>query len=185
MPKEPTRRNYLGARSSGWGYKQGHSIVQMKEQYAQDMLALDLSELADKWGPDPPRFLETGDNWRPNSTHLRSPSFECQYGIEYTPYETPQTDSLFARIPHTAALRAHRAMREGHLVEAFKIGVDIFPPPGTRLLLTRVWKGQRKVERERAPVLEAVVRDLIEPKTASAEIALVTQITVPPAPAPK
>jgi hypothetical protein len=185
MPKEPTRREYRGGRASGWGYKQGHSVLQMKDAYAQDMLELDLSQLVDKWGPDPPRFLETGDNWRPNSTHLRSPSFECQYGIEYTPYDAPRTDSLFARIPHSAALKARRDLQQGHVVDAQQVGVYCFPPPGTVLRLTRVWKGQRATERERAPVVEATVRDIVEPKRASAEVQLVAQIAVPPAPGPK
>ena len=182
--KAPTNRNYRQQQQSGWGFKQQLSVEQMKDQYAADMLTMDLQQLTQKWGPDPPRFLETGRDWRPNSNHLRSPHFECQFGIEYTASALPQTDALFARIPHTAALKARRDLQQGRVVDSLQVGVYCFPPPGTRLYLTRVWKGQRAAERERAPVVECVVRDLIEPKRASAEVSLAVAITVPPAEAP-
>jgi len=136
-------------------YRQGLSIAELRERFADDLRRGDARELEALYGPDRARFMgaDAAGHFRPTSVHAGSPLYRDALGREYTPYDTPTAREWLVRIPPQFARRAARALRTGDTPADADL-VD-FPQPGERLALTRVHYG-------RGPRDEAIVDARVE-----------------------
>ncbi len=119
---------------TGVMYRLGFVISELQERYAADAQTQTPEEMMRLYGRQG-KHLQ-----RPTSQHLQSPLLKDQYGIEYTPVELGSTIYWYARISPAKAKAARAALAEGKSVRANQIGGDIYPPPGTLLMLTRFRK---------------------------------------------
>lgn len=186
--KQGAARAHQHARAPAVGvmYRQGLGISDLKERFVEDASQMTAAQMEVAYGRDHKRgtgLMEGSRDRQITSYHLRSPYYIDQYGIEYTPRDTPTTDSLFARISPREAAKLRRKLEAGdNIDDQSEIGVWCFPPPGTVLQL-RIhprYHGAliREYGRDRAKLMlqevnaSAIVEDLVNPKTASVEILL-------------
>jgi hypothetical protein len=96
-------------------YRQGLSVVALREQYDADVQTQSAEELALLYGNDKPRFLgdDAHSRMRTTSFHLRAPLYEDDRGRQYTPVEEPHSVEWWVRIPPRYARRLFQAIRAG------------------------------------------------------------------------
>jgi len=146
------------------------SIAELRARFLADV-----SEGADddehhyaRWGADKPRFMDTGEpTMRPTAQNLLAPLWRDNEGRQYTPDDIDgggKCDVWWVRIP-PGLTRRQRA--------AGIIDMTPFPQPGDQLEWHRISYGRRVPDDDGVPdVVRVRVMDLIEPKTASAQITL-------------
>lgn len=142
-------------------YRGAESIAALQERFLQDV-DIDDDVYRARYGRDAPRFLNTGERtMRPTAKHLLAPLWRDSEGREYTPHDIGErgtTDVWWVRIPPGLTRQQRRA---GNVM------LTEFPQPGEQLLWRRV--GGRV---EDAATVVVVVSQLVEPKTASAQVVL-------------
>jgi hypothetical protein len=179
---------------AGVMYRQGLSISELQTRMQSDLRDGLLSEaqLYAAYGRDHKQgagLLEDEPDHRITSYHLRSPFYVDQFDIEYTPRETPSTESLLARISPSKARSLRKRMQVGDSIDdQAEIGVWCFPPAGTVLQLRmhrRFYAAlMRQHGRDRAKqmlldvVATVTVVAVSGSKTASAEIDLARPLQV-------
>ena len=189
----PAERERARKRVKEMAYRQGLSVSQLQKRFLRDAETMDADKLEARYPRDHKAsvgFLETRKGDRPTSFHLRSPFFVDQHEIQYTPRDVPLTSSLFARISPSKAAKLRRDLNDGLPVDdPSEVGVFCFPPKGSTLelrihprfkqLMVRLYGRQDAAAMMNEVVETVTVMELVEPKTASAEVLLTSELQIP------